>query len=178
MATSDETNRDGALQRMSQAFLEGLSHDLATQASVLALPLEEAERMARSAGERMATEIAWRRAVGPSLDTSEVVELLGITRQALNSRKKTGSVLALPASGTSIYPTWQFDAGTIRDVTRQIVAAFRATDREISLFTIAAFAQSPQPELENETPARWIASGRKNEQVVLAARRAAHSESQ
>lgn len=97
------------------------------------------------------------------MTTRDVTEMLGLNRQALDSHKRTGSVLALPGEGTSHRQTWQFDIDgsktSIRPITLQIVTAFREQVVEVSPNTIAAWATSPQ---------------REPEPVVFAARRAAH----
>jgi hypothetical protein len=48
---------------------------------------------------------------GPFYDTSGVRKWLGITRQALDSRAKNGTILALVTnSGQRVYPAWQWRA--------------------------------------------------------------------
>lgn len=142
--------------------------------------LHEAAEIGREAGAQAAAAAAWRRRVGDTLDTEEVTELLGVTRQALDSRKRTGSVLALPGAGTSHYPAWQFDVeattASVRPITLRIVTTFREALDEVSPFTIAAWATSPQPELDDRTPAEWIVRGGDDDAVVLAALRTAHLE--
>lgn len=149
---------------------------------VAQLDVDELDEIGRQAGEQAAATAAWRRRIGAMLDTETVTTLLSVSRQALDSRKRSGSVIALAGSGTSHYPTWQFDVGantaTVRPVTLRIVTEFRERLDDVSPFTIAAWATSPQPELDNRTPAEWITSGGDDAPVVLAARRAAHLEAQ
>lgn len=142
--------------------------------------LEENVRIGRQAGEQAAVAAKWRQRVGATLQTQDVTELLGLSRQALDSRKRTGSVLALPGSGTSYYPSWQFDTETrppsVRPITLRIVTTFREAAEDLSLYVVAAWATSSQPELDDRTPAEWIVAGGDDESVVLAAQRAAHLE--
>lgn|GEM_PF-1019153 len=141
---------------------------------------EEIVRIGRQAGEQAAVAAKWRRRLGETLETQDVTELLGLSRQALDSRKRTGSVLALSGSGTSFYPAWQFDTETrppsVRPITLRIVTTFRQAVDDLSLYIVASWATSPQPELDDRTPADWIATGGADEPVVLAAQRAAYLE--
>lgn len=48
---------------------------------------------------------------GPFYDTSSLRKWLGVTRQALDSRARHGSILALTTGdGTRVYPSWQWRA--------------------------------------------------------------------
>lgn len=135
----------------------------------------------RRAGAQAAAAAAWQSRLGDAIETDVVARLLGgVTRQALDSRKRTGSLFALPGAGTSHYPSWQFafddDGATVRPVVLRIVSEFREQFGDVSPFTIAAWAVSPQPELDEQTPADWIIQGGDDAPVVLAARRTAHLE--
>ncbi len=146
------------------------------------LDLDDVAEIGREAGVQAAAAAAWRQGVGEILDTKGVSDLLGISRQALDSRKRTGSVLALPGTGTSHYPTWQFDVDVdgarsiVRPITLRIVTTFREVLDDFSPYTIAAWATSPQPELDGRSPAEWIIGGGDDGPVVRAAQRAAHLE--
>jgi hypothetical protein len=163
-----------AVAAFADGWREGRGQDLDRD------DFEENVRIGRQAGEQAAVAAKWRRRVGATLETQDVTELLGLSRQALDSRKRTGSVLALPGSGTSYYPSWQFDTETrppsVRPITLRIVTTFREAVEDLSLYVVAAWATSPQPELDDRTPADWIVAGGADEPVVLAAQRAAHLE--
>lgn len=163
-----------AVAAFAEGWHESRGQDLARD------DFEEYVRIGRKAGEQAAIAAKWRQRVGATLETQDVTELLGLSRQALDSRKRTGSVLALPGSGTSYYPSWQFNTEnrppSVRPITLQIVTAFREAVEDLSLYVVAAWATSPQPELDNRTPADWIVSGGADGPVVLAAQRAAHLE--
>lgn len=173
----DETALRSPLDVLVEAFTEGWSanspHD-----SVLAIG--DLVEIGRHAGEQAAAAARWRERLGDAIDTETVVRLLGVTRQALDSRKKTGSVLALPGTRTTHYPTWQFDLSgprpVVRDVTLRIVTAFRERLDDVSPFTIAAWAASLQPELDGRTPIDWISHNDPDAPVIAAAQRAAHLE--
>src|SRR3954468_13736108 len=59
---------------------------------------------------------AWARALGDYLETAEVVNVLGISRQAISKRVAAGSLIGLRSALTTYFPAWQFDAehGTVR----------------------------------------------------------------
>ena len=154
-------------EALAQSLLTGVEH--ATEADLV--------EIGRRAGERAAAAMTWQSRIGYSIDTNQVTLLLGISRQAIDSRKRTGSILALPSTGTSHYPTWQFDVdgagATVRPITLRIVNAFREAIPEVSPYTIAAWARSPQPELDGSTPADWIERNGPDEPLVRSAQRTA-----
>lgn len=171
---------DNQLEVLLASFATGWTTHHPTGAAQL--DADELDDIGRQAGEQAAAAAAWRRRIGAMLDTETVTTLLGVSRQALDSRKRSGSVIALAGSGTSHYPAWQFDVGantaTVRPVTLRIVTEFRERVDDVSSFTIASWSTSPQPELDDRTPAEWITSDGDDAPVVLAARRAAHLEAQ
>jgi len=122
----------------------------------------------------------WRSRVGQTLDRQEVTRLLGLTAQQLDAHARTGDILALPFSDTSIYPVWQFDTATnppsVRPITLEIVTVFREALDEVSPYTVAAWATSPQPELSDRPPAEWIVSDGRSAPIAIAAQRAAQLE--
>lgn len=172
---------DGGLGVLVDSFVTSwTAHSLS---NTDALDVEELADIGRHAGEQAAAAAAWRNRLGDHIDTEQLVQLLGsISRQALDSRKRTGSLFALPGTGTSHYPTWQFaidaNTATVRPVVLRIVTEFREYLDDVSPFTIAAWATSPEPELDNRTPADWIINSGDDDRVVLAARRSAHLEAQ
>lgn len=97
---------------------------------------------------------AWERALGELLTSAEARILLGgVSREALRKRVLSGSVLALRDEADLIrYPRWQFDAansapfGAIKDLNEIFDEA------GLDGWTLAAFATSPQPELDERAP--------------------------
>lgn len=129
------------------------------------------------AGARAAlAPLVWRAAAGEVIDTSSLRELLDVSRQALGQRVERGTLLGLPGERTTLYPVWQFDGTEVRPVVADILAAFRGeVGDDVDPRMIASWAQTPQRELDAETPAAWIVSGRDSDVVVLAAKRAAQA---
>ena len=150
---------------------------LAAEAAFLGkLDDEEAVRLGRRAAAQVLAAARWAQVVGDRLDTTQVTQLLGVTRQALAKRQQTGSLLGLPGDGTTWYPTWQFDIdeGCIRPEVRDVLGAFRDRLDEFDPVVVAAWATTPQDEdLAGETPAQWLRAGRGQDQLRRAAERAA-----
>jgi hypothetical protein len=120
--------------------------------------------------------VVWARAAGEVLETSEVQNLLGVSRQALAKRIAVGSLIGLPAKGRTLFPVWQFDLdeGRVRTAVRAIIEVFRESLGEVDPNLIAAWATTPQDEdLDGSTPASWLAENRDIEVVVESARRLA-----
>lgn len=136
---------------------------------------ETAELLGRAAADQVVVAAAWDEAIGDRLDTTQVRELLGISRQALAKRKLSGSLLALEGQRTSWYPVWQFDREQrrVQPVIVGIIAAFREHLGEADPVLIAAWATTPQEDLDEQTPAQWIEAIQDSERLMLSARRAA-----
>ncbi len=162
------------LTELTDAFLDGLhgldDTDLANPGLV-----DEARR----AGERLAAGHRWARITGERIDTATARDLLGITRQALHQRVTAGTILAVPGTSTTWYPTWQFQPSPtgglqVRPVAARIITAFREQlDGDVDPLTLIGWAATGQPELNGATPKDWVAAGGDGDPVVLAASRAA-----
>ena len=154
-------------------FVEALAAEAAPLGK---LDGEEAVRLGRRAAAQVLAAARWAQVVGDRLDTSQVTQLLGVTRQALAKRQQTGSLLGVPGDGTTWYPTWQFDSdeGRIRPEVRDVLGAFRDRLDDVDPLVVAAWATTPQDEdLAGETPAQWLRAGRDQDQLRRAAERAA-----
>lgn len=159
------------------AVVESFVEALAADAELLGkLDDDEAMRLGRRAAGEVLAAARWSQVVGDRLDTSQVAQLLGVSRQALAKRRNTGSLLGLPGDGTTWYPTWQFDidGARIHPEVRDLIGAFRDRLDDIDPLVIAAWATTPQDEdLASETPAQWLRAGRDPDQLRQAAERAA-----
>ncbi len=156
------------------AFIERV---LADHADIAKVDTAEATRLGELAAEEVITSTRWSQIVGDRLDTTDVTELLGVTRQALSKRLASGSLLGLPGHNTTLYPIWQFDTGkhAIRPEVRDIIGAFRdALGNDIDPLLIASWASTAQHEdLNGQTPTQWLTLEQDIEQLRRAARRAA-----
>lgn len=137
---------------------------------------DQAIEYARQAARGVLAPLAWSKAVGSRLNTTEVVTLLDVTRQALAKRVAAGTLLGLPGRGTTYYPTWQFDfeRRVVRPEVGDVLDIFAETAADVDPLTIATWATTPQPEdLGGETPAGWLEGGLDPGPVFEAVRRAA-----
>jgi hypothetical protein len=163
------------------AIEEGLRQELTRDKKlwrlVEHLTEEEAFELGKEAGRAVLGPVLWRHMLGEDrFDTSAAARLLQVTRQALHKRTQAGKLLAVPGRGTTWYPAWQFDVDN-RRVRSSVQAALAAWvdvlgpgfDRE----TVLAWANSPQPELADRTPAEWIEEGAEERPLVESARRTA-----
>jgi len=164
----------GRWRILAESFERHMAADLET---IEKLSEDEVNQLGARAAAQVVSAARWSQVVGDRLDTTQVAQLLGVSRQALAKRQQSGSLLGLPGDGTTWYPTWQFDLEntTIRPAVRDVIGAFRdrlGNDTEPLL--IASWALTPQHEdLAGETPARWLQAGRDLDQLRQAAERAA-----
>lgn len=123
--------------------------------SALGSPAEMAQRMLATLPEPS----AWN-ALGPFYSARGVAQLLGgVTRQAVEDRRKRGAIIALQtAEGTWVYPMFQF--GADNQPVRAIVQAHRrlAVGRT-DAWSAAAILIGRQPELGGRSIAEHLRTG-------------------
>lgn len=149
-----------ALAALEKGFREQLEELWGRHPEIQTTGVAEAEEAGRGAARHAVAPIVWRSAVGDVWDTSKVTELLGVSRQALAQRIQSRTLLGLRGRGTTLYPTWQFDAE--RRAVRPIVAALLAEFRNaqgVEPWTVASWATTPQTELRGNTPAELLMKG-------------------
>lgn len=139
-------------------------------------PDQLAER-ARQAVHAALASFVWEERLGPALETGQVCQELGVSRQAVAKAVVAGRLVALPAGRSRRFPVWQFRMQPgrfeMRAEVAEVVGAFRRTYPEVTAVQIAAWARTTQPELDGATPAEWLERERPAHPVVLAAERAA-----
>ncbi len=132
----------------------------------------DAEALGRRAAMVVLAGDAWERALGELLTSAEARVLLGgISREALRKRVLTGSVVALRDEADLVrYPRWQFDAasGTPFGAVKKLNEIFG--EAGLDPWTLASFATTPQPELDDRAPIEAFADA-DIEPLLLAARR-------
>ncbi|CAN5725838.1 hypothetical protein BH24ACT5_BH24ACT5_04890 [soil metagenome] len=141
---------------------------------------DEVIEAARQAGHRFAATRRWAQVVGDRLDTTALRAALGLSRQALAKRVEAGTIIAVPGTGTTWYPTWQFhpapdgDRLEVRPIISVLLRRFRdALGADTAGPNVVSWAATEQPELDHTTPQAWIRAGGADDVVVLAAERAA-----
>ena len=103
---------------------------------------------------------------GGTYSPSEVAELLGITRQAVNKRTRANQLLAIHQGGSLAYPVWQFE-GT--GLVPQFVDVLQALDTHSPVAKIRFFL-SPNELLNDRSALNALKAG-KYEAVLQLARR-------
>lgn len=115
---------------------------------------------------------AWEQRLGTLLETRDVMELLGVSRQRVSALAKDHRVIALPEQGRLRFPAWQFADIDARD--RLCLATAHTTLVDvggISPWSAAAWFRTPHPELENRDPIAWLSDDRDRDQLQLVAHR-------
>lgn len=114
----------------------------------------------------------WHRHLGPLLTSGDLQKLGGRSRQAVHELVKRRRLLALPARGGALFPAFQVDRrGRPRPGMAEVLAAFEGAVE--SPLTVASWFRTPQPLLDDRTPADWMAAGDDLSRLLAAARRAA-----
>lgn len=141
------------------------------------ISVAEATRLGEDAAETAVAPAMWAAAAGESLDTREVCDLLGVTRQAVAQRVSKGAMLALPGRRSRQFPRWQFDLdrGQVNDVVVGVLSQFRERLGRVDPYLVVGWAVTGQPELFGVSPEEWIVGGRPARPVMDAAARAAEA---
>ena len=109
--------------------------------------------------------------VGPFYDTTGLRKWLGLTRQALASRVRAGSLLACPTQDNQlVYPAWQFraDGSTVPHLAEVIKILRRSAS---SPWTIATWLRTPDSQSTDGLDAvSWLNAGGDVQIIIEAAR--------
>ncbi|MFT8636742.1 MAG: hypothetical protein ABF811_02135 [Pseudoclavibacter sp.] len=113
----------------------------------------------------------WNDVLGPFHSTRGVADLLGVSRQAVAKRVRTGSLVrVVTETGESLFPAFQLRSGRPLPGLLPVVRALRAgTDDE---YAIAQWLAAPDPSTRR-SPADLLAAGRTDEVLRTATRTAA-----
>ena len=152
------------MTRAAEAFDEAL-HELGLDQA----EFEDEERFGRRAALLAASELLWGRELGPTAGASQVGELLGCSRQAINERVHRHTILALPAPTGYAFPLFQFTGSgqTVPGISEVIRALSDAVETP---HTIAAWLVAPEPELGGEAPIEMLKRGEADPAVTAAER--------
>lgn len=173
---------------IEKGFREELAHLLKSgnfDAELAALSADEAEALGRGAARTVVAPWMWSAAVGARCDIQTAASQIGTSRQNIYKRVGNGSMLGLRGRGTTWFPMWQFDTPAadepsngpgktiVRPAVARIIRAFRDADETVDPLVIAGWATTPNRLLENLSPAEWLIERADDDQVVIAATRAA-----
>jgi hypothetical protein len=135
---------------------------------------EDVERLAaRIAAVLPSSDDPVTEAIGPVFETADLVEWLGITKQALHARAGRRTVVAVKTSdGHTVFPEWQFAADGavlpgVADALRALAAAGMDDATNAMWFTGAS------PALDGKSAAQWLTERRDPAAVVRAAKQTA-----
>lgn len=106
-----------------------------------------------------------RKAAEPTLETGEVCELLGVTRETIRKKVDRRQLIALPKGGDRVFPAFQFKEGAVLDGMAETLDALE-TD---SVFTVLSFLLSRNPEFDGKTAIEMLEAG-ELETVIAEAR--------
>ncbi len=105
---------------------------------------------ARLRGLRMREQLL--AAEGGSCTTKELAEALGVTRQAIDKRRRSGTLIGLSLGKRGyVYPTWQIDLDGLAEVLSEL--------QEYDAWTQLAFMLTPNSWLEHESPLDVLRAG-------------------
>lgn len=91
--------------------------------------------------------------------TSQIAEILGVTRQAPYERYKAGTLLAIYDNGEYRFPLWQFDPNGPNGVIDGLPKVLKAL--KMSDFAKLSWLSSPNPYFEGKTPIALLKQGDK-----------------
>lgn len=132
------------------------------------------ERLGRRAALLVTSELTWAEHLGPLFDWKAVASVLGTvgTRQGINDLAKRGRLLGLPTkTGKLLYPAFQLAGGRTLPGLPDVLAVLGESGA--SPWTQASWFVTPQPELDELTPALHLMRVGHDDAVMLSARRAA-----
>jgi len=102
---------------------------------------------------------------GSPLSAAEVAQLMGISRQAVDVRRKKGTLLGLETGRRGYrYPAWQFEDGNALPGLAQVLAGIA----DVSPWAQLAFMLNPNQRLSGESPLHALRSGRIGDVVEAA----------
>jgi len=97
---------------------------------------------------------AWENELGPLLSTTDVRELLGVSRQRVDELLRSQRLVALSDSaGHRRYPTFQFQDG--RPLPSLVAAFWTLAAAAVSPWSAASWCTAPDDALEGLSPVVW-----------------------
>ena len=126
----------------------------------------------RRAARVAVAEQAWAQRLGTLLETRDVVELLGVSKQRVSTLARDRRLIALSQAGRLRFPAWQFATSDTED--RECVAAAHAALTEqgsVSPWAAAAWFREPHPSLDDKDPVAFLRGGGARSRVLEAAAR-------
>lgn len=126
----------------------------------------------RRAARLAVAEQAWEQRLGELLDTRDVVDLLGVSKQRVSKLASERRLIALPQAGRPRFPAWQFAVASGED--RDCLAAAHRSLVDtggLSPWSAASWFQAANPELDGDDPVGFLRAGGERRLVLTAAER-------
>jgi len=159
----------------AKAFEEALEEAIEDRSLPEDAPeLQDPRDLGLRAASLAVSEAAWRKVLGPLLETGQAQELLNQQDlQDVSDLTRRGCLLVLPGfGGRKLYPVFQFSPnGSPYPEIAKILEIF--SDVVETPYTIASWLVSPQDLLEGETPISWLQAGKDSSHILAAAQRSA-----
>lgn len=126
----------------------------------------------RRAARLAVAEQAWEQRLGELLDTRDVVDILGVSKQRVSRLVAEHRLIAIPQAGRPRFPAWQFAVAS-GDARACLAAAHRALVETggLSAWSAASWFQGGHPELEGEDPVGFLRAGGEHGRLLRAAQR-------
>lgn len=155
----DAFDREGLSRVASEETDSEVLLDLLSSSSLMEA-LEEADPLAEARLRGVAEQRRLLGEAGGAVGATEAARMLGITRQAVDARRKRGRLLAV-ATGRHgwRYPRCQFDGGSEDGVVRGLERVLAAVEDEGG-WMVLAFLLSPEERLGGERPLDALRAGR------------------
>jgi hypothetical protein len=128
---------------------------------------------AKARTKRPSDNALWLELIGPLLETEQVQQMLGLSREEVEEATSRKLLLALKNQRGAIrYPAIQFSSsGELLPAISAILEIFDGAVQTPS--TVASWLVSPKEYLDGDTPVAWLRGGRNPRVVIAGAEQAA-----
>jgi len=126
----------------------------------------------RRAARLAVAEQAWSARLGTLLESRDVVEILGVSKQRVSRLARDHRLIALPQGGRMRFPAWQFAAADAGD-REALAAAHRelVDGGALSPWAAASWFREEHSELDGSDPVTFVRQGGARSRLLDAARR-------
>lgn len=152
-----------------QALLDSVRQSIASQKKTH-ITDEGIDQACRLISAITAPRASVEQTIGPVCSTADLVDWMGISRQAINKAVKEARILAVrQGRGSWRYPVWQLTrdhqiVGGLADVLPRMHGI-------IDAFDIAQWFMTKHRDLSGLTPAQWLSDGRDVSPLIALAER-------
>lgn len=152
-----------------QALLDAVRESLVSQKTTC-ITDETIDQACRLVSAITSPRASMEQSIGPVCSTADLVDWMGISRQAINKAVKEARILAVRhGRGTWKYPVWQLTheyqiVGGLAEVLPRMYGI-------IDAFDIARWFVTSHRNLNGQTPAQWLSQGREVSSLIALAER-------